>query len=358
MENEIRIKPERGTRRGFLAAIGGGLAVFATQIARTPSAQAAAGGNMVLGADNDSGLAETVLRSDPSGDKATLAILNETGVQAGTRPDGLRAFAVGAGQGAAVQAFGGPGSFAPAPFDGIGVRARGKKAGVVAESLAALNVPAAGVTGKTTSGGSQPGTRMIGVWGIEPQNNPYGEGVLGESPGGNGRGVTGVSGYTESSIGQSGPPGAGVWGAGTSYGVFGSVQNPGATAVRGDAGAGGTGGFFQGQTGVHAIAISAGGTAVIAHAPDDVVDAFALDAKGKTKFENVGTATIASGANSVDVSVDNIAGAVVLATLQTSAGSIAVRNAGRVDNTKIRIRLTDAATRNLNVGWMIVYPSA
>ena len=360
METHADTKPKRASRRGFIAALGGGLAALAAQVVHAPRAEAAAGGNMILGADNDSGTAETILRSDPNGDKASFIVFNDTGtLAAGHMPDGLRAFAVGPNQGAAVQAFAGAGSFAQAPFDGIGVRARGKKAGLVAEVLNTLNVAAAAITGRTDSGASQPGTRVIGVWGVESQDTTYGDGVLGESPGGQGRGVTGLSGYTESSVGSSGPPGAGVWGVGTSFGVYGNVQTAGAVAVRGDAAvADGTGGFFQGQTGVEAIANVAGGTAIVAFAnPEAGDDLFALQARGKAKFKNVGTATIPRGATSVDVAVQNLSDAVVLATLQTSTGSVAVRSAARVDDATIRVRLTAAPTKSVSVGWMVVYPS-
>lgn len=351
------------TRRGFLtAALTGGLAGVATRSVMPRAASAAAGDPVDQGANNDAGTTETILRSDPSGDKAALAVLNETGaIGAGTLPDGLRVFTTGT-QGAAVQAFGGPGTFAKAPFDGIGVRARGQRAAIVAESLAGSNVPAAGVTGRTTTGATQPSDRVIGVWGVDPQNAPYGEGVLGESPAGIGRGVTGLSGYTESdsAILGSGPPGTGVWGVGTASGVHGDVSEPGGSAVRGDSNgvgaAGGIGGYFQGSTGVSAFSGDPDGVAVLAQTNPEVPGGVGLEVRGRTKYQDAGKATIQSGDTSIDVDVDNVDGAIVLATLQTPAQGTSVRNAIRVDDSQIRIRLTRRAPKNVVVGWMVVYP--
>jgi hypothetical protein len=85
-----------------------------------------------LGLDNDGATSETLLRSDPTGDKATLAIFNETTTCPGActvMPDTVRAFAGDQG-GAAIQAFAGSGTFGTLNLSGIAIRGIGNRTGV------------------------------------------------------------------------------------------------------------------------------------------------------------------------------------------------------------------------------------
>jgi hypothetical protein len=92
---------------------------------------AAPGDPLRIGLDNDAGTSETRLRSDPSGDKATLAIYNEiTSCPSPCthRPDALRVFGSTFG-GAAIQAFAG-GPYSTMDFPGVAIRGTGSQTGV------------------------------------------------------------------------------------------------------------------------------------------------------------------------------------------------------------------------------------
>src|SRR5256885_4231336 len=117
---EYRDQPVGLTRRGTFAVIIGTLAAALMSGIRPKAAEAHAN-QITKGANNDAGATETLLRSGVSGDKATLAIFNEVGGSPGNPPpDGLRVFTSGSGGGAAIQAFGGPGTFSRAPHGGVG----------------------------------------------------------------------------------------------------------------------------------------------------------------------------------------------------------------------------------------------
>jgi hypothetical protein len=159
------------SRRGIFAAVIGSLTAFLMSGIR-PRAAEAHTDQLTKGQLNIADT-ETYLRSKVKGDKATLAVSNDYSAGPGETPsfpDGLRVFTAGTGGGAAIQAFGGPGSFSKAPHDGIGVRAIGTRTGVIG-ALAGAPIP-------VLSG--------IGVFGAGPL------GVAGSSP--NGTGVRGIGG--------------------------------------------------------------------------------------------------------------------------------------------------------------------
>ncbi|MGH7412422.1 MAG: hypothetical protein ACREJ6_15360 [Candidatus Methylomirabilis sp.] len=152
------------SRRGIFAAIVGSMAAILMSGIR-PKAADAHTDQLTKGKFNTA-KAETYLWSKVKGDKATLAVSNEYSLEPGDAPsfpDGLRVFTAGTGGGAAIQAFGGPGTFSRAPNGGIGVRAIGASTGVIGESIHASS--GAGVFGKGpigVAGSSRDGTGVQG----------------------------------------------------------------------------------------------------------------------------------------------------------------------------------------------------
>jgi hypothetical protein len=135
-------------------------------------AQAAPGDTIRLGQDNDGGAAETIVRADPTGDKATLAILNETTTcppPCTVYPDTLRAFAGDYG-GAAIQAFAGSGTFDRVNFEGIAVRGIGNRIGVWGRSPRTAGT---GVRGEATGAGGN-GVHAIGPTAVLAQGTAQG----------------------------------------------------------------------------------------------------------------------------------------------------------------------------------------
>jgi len=203
-EGEYRDQPVGLTRRGTFAVIIGTLAAALMSGIRPKAAEAHAN-QITKGANNDAGATETLLRSGVSGDKATLAIFNEVGGSPGNPPpDGLRVFTSGSGGGAAIQAFGGPGTFSRAPHGGIGVRAIGANTGVIG----------------AVTGTGIPALSGIGVFGTGPL------GVMGSSANGTGvrgRGARGVHGLTSNKVDDVGVL-AEVEEAGTAFEAKGPVK--------------------------------------------------------------------------------------------------------------------------------------
>jgi len=166
------------SRRGIFAAIVGSMAAILMSVIR-PKAADAHTDQLTKGKFNTA-KAETYLWSKVKGDKATLAVSNEYSLEPGDAPsfpDGLRVFTAGTGGGAAIQAFGGPGTFSRATHGGIGVRAIGANTGVIG----------------AVTGAGIPALYGIGVFGTGPL------GVAGSSPNGTGvkgTGARGVHGIT------------------------------------------------------------------------------------------------------------------------------------------------------------------
>jgi len=184
--------PERAAalpRRGILAAMIGSLTALLVSSIR-PKAAEAHTDQLTKGTLNTA-KAETYLRAKVKGDKATLAVSNDYSVEPGDTPsfpDGLRVFTAGTGGGAAIQAFGGPGTFSRVPHGGIGVRAIGANAGVIG-AVTGTSIPAVsgigifgtgplGVAGSSPTGTGVRGIGARGVHGVTKQGD--GVGVLAE----------------------------------------------------------------------------------------------------------------------------------------------------------------------------------
>src|SRR3954447_14449186 len=183
-------------RRGMLAALTGGTVAWLVRSLASGVARAGQNDPVLQGANNDAGTTETALRSDPSGDHATLAVYNETGtLAAGHMPDTLRVFNSADQGGAAIQGFGGQLTFSQAPVHGLRVRGRGVAIGVSGEgvasdpSLAALGVQGVG-----------DGDQGIGVFGAGF------EGVVGRSEVTNGAGVRAIGTGDAQALQVSGDP--------------------------------------------------------------------------------------------------------------------------------------------------------
>jgi len=165
------------SRRGIFAAIVGSMAAILMSGIR-PKAADAHTDQLTKGKFNTA-KAETYLWSKVKGDKATLAVSNEYSLEPGDAPsfpDGLRVFTAGTGGGAAIQAFGGPGTFSRATHGGIGVRAIGARTGVIG-ALSGTTIPAlegfgvfgtgpVGVGGRSHDGTGVQGRGLRGVHGV------------------------------------------------------------------------------------------------------------------------------------------------------------------------------------------------
>lgn len=155
------------TRRGVVAALAGVLAFGAllggAQAAPDGKRGIQAPGDPIrLGQNNDGATSETQVRSDPTGDKSTLAIFNEAATcppPCTVNPDTVRAFAGDVG-GAAIQAFAGSGTFSTLNLSGIAVRGIGNRTGVWGRARLTAGT---GVRGEALAAGG------IGVHATGPQ---------------------------------------------------------------------------------------------------------------------------------------------------------------------------------------------
>jgi hypothetical protein len=145
------------SRRAVVAALAAMLALGAllggAQAAPDARQSAQAPGDPIrLGMNNDGATSETLVRSDPTGDKATVAIFNEAAScppPCVTNPDTLRVFAGDFG-GAAIQAFAGSGTFSALNLTGFAVRGVGTRAGVWGRGT---GTAAVGVRAESTGAG-------------------------------------------------------------------------------------------------------------------------------------------------------------------------------------------------------------
>lgn len=177
------------SRRGIFAAMIGSLVTVLMSGIRPKAAEAHT--DQLTKGQVNAAEAETYLRSKVKGDKATLAVSNDYSpapADAPSFPDGLRVFTAGTGGGAAIQAFGGPGTFSRAPHGGIGVRAIGANTGVIG-AVTGTSIPAVsgigifgtgplGVAGSSPTGTGVRGIGARGVHGVTKQGD--GVGVLAE----------------------------------------------------------------------------------------------------------------------------------------------------------------------------------
>lgn len=320
-------EPAGLSRRGIFAAMIGSVAAMLFSGLRPKAAEGATVTSLPvrIGDNNNAGTQETVLRSQVPGDKATLAILNEiAGTPGNPPPDGLRVFTSGTGGGAAIQAFGGPGTFSRAPRSGIGVRGIGAWTGIIGVSTAASgpDYPAfdspSGISGQGTLGVKGESTHRTGA------------GLFG-------KGYHGVKGLAKDENSY------GVWGETASFEAKG-------TGVGGHAPRG-TGVWSRGLIGVHATSSSQTGDDVAVLAEG----ATALRANGRVQFSSAGLATIAANTRSVTVTpgIAVSATAKVLCTLQSDGGVLqnVIKNPA---NNTFTINLTANATAPVTVAWFVI----
>ncbi len=125
-------RPSGSKRRMILGTV---LATLVLSVAGWAGiAYGAAGGNMVLGANNSAGATETLLHSTVSGDKATLAVYNDNATASTPRNDALRVFLSDVG-GAGVSVFAGSGTFSTTSVKDTGVRSRATGVAIQADAV-------------------------------------------------------------------------------------------------------------------------------------------------------------------------------------------------------------------------------
>jgi hypothetical protein len=310
----------RGALRVGAGVVGG--AVVSTVAGAAQPADAAAGQALVLGTSNTAGTAETQIHSTAAGDHGTFIVYNDTTSAPGNGnlPDALRVFAVGAGLGAAIEAYGGPNTFSAVqqPDQGIGVRSIGTLRGVYAKAVG-------------------PARAATVVAGVEAVGVDYG--VLASSTGG-----TGV--YASTSSGSASTPAVhGIANAGP--GVLGdSTTGPG---VEGRGSGAGTVGVL-GTT-------NSGGTAVVASSfvSSGSDGSYGLDVVGRARFSSAGRSTIAAGNSQLKVfpGVAITPQTIVLATLQGNGGTLKFAKPNPADDS-ILVKLTANATAPVVVGWFVI----
>lgn len=311
------------TRRNALRTAAGVVAgaVVGAMATGATAADAAAGGNFILGVSNSAGTSETLLHTAIAGDHGTLAVFNDYAGAAGSGnlPDGLRVFATGPGIGAAIEAYGGPNTFSAVtqPNQGVGVRSIGTLRGVYAKAI----------------GPARTGTTLVGV---EADGDSYG--VLASSA--KGSGVYASTTSPDVTI----PAVHGV--ASTGPGVLGDSTT--GTGVQGRSSGAGTVGVL-GTT-------NTGGTAIVASSfvSNGGDGSLALDVIGRPRFSTAGVSTIASGTSKLKVFPNCVVAATtkVLATLQGPGGTLKFARPNTADNSFV-LQLTANATASVNVAWFV-----
>jgi len=197
-------------------------------------------------------------------------------------------------------------------------------------------------------------TSSAGGYGVKGVSE-NGIGVYGSSNTG-----TGVEGTNEND-GQSGiagldissSDGHGTYGRSTNgTGAYGQTAGNGQSGVEGlDASTGGGTGVYgsseNGGTGVHGTSNTGVGVSAASTSGD------ALQVVGRVSFSTSGLATVAAHKKSVNVIAGVTASSIILATLQTDVGAIAVASAVPHSGS-FRINLTAAPSRPVKVAWFVI----
>ena len=205
-----------------------------------------------------------------------------------------------------------------------------------------VNGTGAGVygTGNTYGVYGSGGTDGIGVYG---SGGTFGVFAIGGTYGVNGQGPTGVYGYSYTGgIGVEGTAtGGGVGVFGTAHtGVSGESKTPGGHGTKGQ----GT----NGATGVYGV--SDKGTGVLAKS----TSGDALQVVGKVAFSRSGVSTVAAKKKSLKVTLAGVTtSSMILATLQSDAGEVAVANAVPGSGS-FTINLTAAHPSPVKVAWFVL----
>ena len=251
--------PTPRSRRAILAgAIGGVAGLVAGRLGRPDAAAAAAGSPLIVGANNDGGTSQTILRSTATGASFTLrtdaiatgstGIFGHTastqtyqtrgvyGLAWGPNSDAIQGVQGGtAGTGAAVRALGGSNS------------------GVIATTTSGARVAVQGETSSTTANAKA-------IYGIVTPTNPGGSStaVRGQNNGtaASGIGVYGSQAGSGWGVYGFAPSGRGVYGSsstGNGLYAFSNGSGRNAAAVRSVAGnaTNGMAGFFENASGFH-----------------------------------------------------------------------------------------------------------
>jgi hypothetical protein len=330
------------SRRGLLAgAAGAAGAIAAGAVVRGTPAQAATGGNVILGeitaAENS-----TVVRYDGPSGLTSSVLVGLDGV------DSLFA----AGLPAGVAGIAGAG-----PTAGTG----GVKNGVLGYTD---NGAGYGTTGWNANGAAGTGAGVVGVFGQTFPRNAVGTGVAGvsdstadeatavygeiasASPGSDSTAVRGQNNGT-------GGLGIGVWGsqAGSGWGVYGTA--PSGIGVFGSGGSG-TGAYGEGAIGVHGTATTPTGTGVLA---DNFTGGTALHVNGPASFTRSGTVTVPSGQKTASATgIALTSASLVLATVQGNVPGCYVQGVTTVTGSSgsLTIHLSKSAPVTMKVAWFIL----
>jgi hypothetical protein len=330
------------SRRGLLAgAAGAAGAIAAGAVMRGTPAQAATGGNVILGEISGSEKTTAVLYDGPSGLLSSVLV----------GYDGVDTL-FGAGLPAGVGGIAGAG-----PTAGTG----GVKNGV---SGYTDNGAGYGTIGWNTNAVPGTGAGVVGIYGQTFPGNTVGAGVAGvsdstagdatavygeiasASPGGDSAAVRGQNNGT-------GGLGIGVWGsqAGSGWGVYGTAAS--GIGVFGSGGSG-TGAYGEGATGVHGVATSATGAGVLA---DNVAGGTALRVNGPATFARSGTVTVAAGQKTASATgIALTSASLVLATVQGNVPGCYVQGVTTVTGSSgsLTIHLSKSAPVTIKVAWFIL----
>jgi hypothetical protein len=300
---------DRRTRRRLLAGVAGVLGVAAAEVVGNGApAQAAQGGNVVLGTDNTGATARTGVMAT-AGESALLA---DPGTGIGVAGTGVSTGPGVSGTGGA-NAAGVFGTGGASGFIGVGGQGTGPSAGVHG-------------TGGPTDGNGVEGYASGNGTGVVGTGSGTGTGVEGGGGPNGGTGVFGVGG-----------------GSGTGIGVYGNASGTGDAVY----------GLSQGGNGVHGVTNAASAVGVLAENPGGGA---AFQAVGPAVFSRSGVLTIAAGKSSAtQTGIALTAGSLVLATVQQNLSGVYVRAAvPKVSGSSFTVYLSKAVTTSDKVAWFIV----
>lgn len=361
------------SRRTLLAGGLGGLAALAVQaLGRPASVSAADGQTVVVGGEYDSS-SPTKITNGSAGDPG-IAIWGASNQSVGVygSSSGSAGVVGETSNGNGVHGFG---TSAGVRGEGsnYGVRGSGL-VGVAGSSDTGVGVQGVGAIGVQAQG-SEAAIRVVSVppTGVEAYgwqraiyaNSTVGHGIVALTAEASKQAVLGLAsgttqgtaiyGYSGTGTEPTAPTRTGVYGyaaqGGDSRGVFG--RTTGGQGVRGQATSGyGVRGVAEKGSGVGGYATSGIGV------HGEATTGYALRTTGRVAFDkSAGTATIASGTNSVLVTpgIDLTSTSTVLATLQGSAGGTTTVHRVSINTTtnQFRIHLTANATASVKVGWFV-----
>lgn len=360
------------SRRALLAGGLGGLAALAVQaLGRPVRVNAADGQTVVVGGEYTSS-SPTKITNGSAGDPGiaiwgastqSVGVYGSSSGAAGvvgetSNGNGVHGFGTSAGVRGQGTSYGvrGDGSVGVAGVGtNIGIQAVGPTGLQAQGTDMAIQVVGVPTTGVHTTGHDQ----AVYAW------SQFGHGLVGETSVGSKQAVLGrasgttqgtaVYGYSGTGTEPTAPTRTGVYGyaaqGADARGVFGRTST--GQGVRGQATSGyGVRGVADKGSGVGGYATTGIGLR------GEATSGYALRTEGRVAFDkSSGTATIASGTNSVLVTpgIDLTTTSTVLATLQGSAGGTTTVHRVSVNpsTNQFRIHLTANATASVKVGWLV-----